>query len=118
LPSTYICNRVISTGIFPDRLKYSEVKPRYKKGDKSSTSNYRPISLLPAFSKIFEKVLYKRLYQHLTTNNILAKEQFRFRCNTSTETAIYALINNTLSSLNNNSWLGGFSVIFRKHLIV
>jgi hypothetical protein len=60
---------MLSTGIFPDRLKYSEVKPIYKKGDKSSTSNYRPILLLPAFSKIFEKILYKRLYQHLTTNN-------------------------------------------------
>jgi hypothetical protein len=77
---------MLSTGIFPDRLKYSEVKPIYKKGDRSSTSNYRPISLVPGFSKIFEKILYKRLFQHLTTNDILTKEQLDFRCNTTTET--------------------------------
>ena len=66
----------------------------YKKGDKTLIANYRPISLQPVFSKIFEKVIYKRLYYHLTSNNILVKEQFSFRCNNSTETAIYTLINN------------------------
>jgi hypothetical protein len=109
---------MLSIGIFPDRLKYSEVKPIYKKGDKLSTSNYRPISLLPAFSKNIEKIIYKILYQHLATNNILTKEQFALRCNTSTEMAIYALINNVLASLNNKLMAGGIFVIFRKHLIV
>jgi hypothetical protein len=109
---------MLSTGVFPDRLKYSEIKPIYKKGDKSNTSSYRPISLLPAFSKMFEKILYKILYQPLITNNILTKEQFRFRCNTATEIAIYALINNILSALKNKLLVGGLFVIFRKHLIV
>ena len=94
-------------GTFPDRLEYSEIKPIYKKGDKTLIINYRPISLLPVFSKIFEKVLYKRLYYHLTLSNILVKEQFGFRCNSSTETAIYTLINNILSSLNNRIIVGG-----------
>jgi hypothetical protein len=98
---------MLSTGIFPDRLKYSEVKPIYKKGDKLSTSHYRRISLLPAFSKIFEKIICKRLYQHLARNNIFTKAQFGFRCNASTEMAIYALINNVLSSLNNKLMVGG-----------
>jgi len=40
---TYICNRTLSTGTFPDRLKYSEIKPTYKKGDKTLITNYRPI---------------------------------------------------------------------------
>ena len=98
---------MLATGSFPDRLKYSEIKPIYKKGDKTQISNYRPISILPVFSKIFEKVLYKRLYNHLSLNNILAKEQFGFRCNTSTEMAIYTLINNILSSLNTKTLVGG-----------
>jgi hypothetical protein len=69
-PSTYICNKILRTGIFPDRLKCSEVKPSYKKGDRAEFSNYRPISLLPTFSKIIEKIIYKRLYSHLDKNNI------------------------------------------------
>ena len=45
-PQTYICNRMLTTGTFPDRLKFSEIKPMYKKGDKTLIANYRPISLL------------------------------------------------------------------------
>jgi hypothetical protein len=56
-PLTCICNRMLSTGIFPDRLKFSEIKPIYKKGDKTLINNYKPISLLPVFSNIFEKVI-------------------------------------------------------------
>jgi hypothetical protein len=88
-------------------MKYSEIKPIYKKGDKTLITNYRPISLLPVFSKIFEKVIYKRVYHLLTLNNILVKEQFGFRCNNSTEIAIYTLINNILSSLNDKIIVGG-----------
>ena len=98
---------MLSTGTFLDTLKFSEIKPIYKKGNKTLITNYRPISLLPVFSKIFEKILYKRLYNHLTLNNILVKEQFGFRCNSSTEIAIYTLIKNILSSLNNKIIVGG-----------
>jgi len=80
---------MLATGSFPDRLKYLEIKHTYKEGDKTQIANYRPISLLPVFYKIFENVLYKRLYNHLSLNYILAKEQFGFRCNTATEMAIY-----------------------------
>ena len=55
-PLTFIFN----TGVFPERLKFSEVRPLYKKGDTTDFSNYRPISLLTSFSKIIEKIIYKR----------------------------------------------------------
>ena len=77
--SPYMFNKILSTGTFPNRLKFSEVKPLYKEGDKTEFSNYRPISLLTSFSKIIEKIIYKRLYCHLINNNILVNEQFGFR---------------------------------------
>ena len=107
---------MLSTGTFPDRFKYSKIKPIYKKGHKTLITNYRPISLLPVFSKIFEKVLYERLYYHLTLNNILVKGQFGFRCNSSTEIAIYTLLNDILSSLNNRIIVGGIFCDLQKHL--
>jgi Notch-like protein len=54
-PLTYICNAVLGTGVFTDRLKYATVKPIFKKGNTQEISNYRPISLLTSFSKIMEK---------------------------------------------------------------
>ena len=68
-------------------------------------SNYRPISLLTSFSKVFEKVIYSRLHYHIKSSNILAKEQYGFR-NSSTETALYNLINNILKVLNSKMWVG------------
>jgi hypothetical protein len=69
----------ISTGIFPERLKYAVMKPLNKKGDKVDIKNYRPISMLTLFSEVIEKVMYCRLSQHLLVNNILVHEQFGFR---------------------------------------
>ena len=56
-PLTYICNAALKCGVFPDRLKYALVKPVHKKGSKQDLSNYRPISLLPVFSKVLEKII-------------------------------------------------------------
>ena len=66
-PLIYICNKSTSTGIFPEQLKYSIIKPLYKKGDKTDPSNYRPISMLTSFSKVLEKALYNRLSKYLKT---------------------------------------------------
>ena len=60
-----IINQSISTGIFPKRLKVAKILPLYKKNDKSKLENYRPISLLPSISKIFEKILFTWIYLDL-----------------------------------------------------
>jgi hypothetical protein len=65
---------MLSSGIFP-RLKFSEIKPIFKKGDKSNIPNYRPISMLTSLSNIFAKVILNRLCHHVSHNNILVHEQ-------------------------------------------
>ena len=78
-PLTFIANRILSSGIFPVRLKYSEVKPLFKSGNSLDIANYRPISLLVSFSKIIEKLIHQRLYQYFYKKKILVNEQHGFR---------------------------------------
>ena len=66
----------ITTGVFPDSLKKARVTQIPKEGDKCNLSNYRPISVLPVFCKVFEKVAYTQLYDYLENNSILHKQQF------------------------------------------
>jgi hypothetical protein len=72
-PLNHICTTSILSGSFPQCLKYSIVKPLFKKGDRTDVSNYRPNSILTAFSKFLEKVIYNRLLEHIFNNNILVK---------------------------------------------
>ena len=106
-PLTYTCNKSVSSGIFPSWLKFSEIKPLHKKGDRTDITNFRPVSLLTSYSKILEKVIYIRFYQHIKQNNILATEEFGFRNNSSTEKALFKLINKILLALNNKLTVGG-----------
>ncbi len=62
-PVTLIINQMLNTGIFPDKLKIAKIIPNYKKGDDTLFTNYRSISLLPAISKMFEKVIFKQLFK-------------------------------------------------------
>ena len=98
---TYICNKSLSSGVYPERLEYAIIKPVYKKGDRLLTINYKPISLLTSFFKILEKLIYSRLYKHICTNNLLVKEQYGFRINSSTEAVSYNIINDLLKAMNN-----------------
>jgi hypothetical protein len=106
-PLVHLCNRSLLTGIFPSRLKYSQVYPIFKKGEKTDISNYRPISLLTSFSKIFEKVIFNRLHTHVTVNNLLNSDQYGFRKRCSTETATFNLINNILQALDDKKMVSG-----------
>jgi hypothetical protein len=108
LPLTYICNAVLCTGIFPDRLKHAIVKPVFKKGNRYEISNYIiPISLLTSFSKIIEKLIYLRLITHIERNSSLADEQFELRSHSWTEKAAFTLINDIHIAMNNKSIVGG-----------
>ena len=62
VPFTQINNQSIETGIVPNTLKVSQVTSVYKSGDATNPANYRPISTLSSFSKVFEKLIYNQLY--------------------------------------------------------
>ena len=76
---TTIFNKALEIGEYPTLLKIVKVIPLYKKGQKCQANNYRPISLLSSFNKIFEKILCKQLTNFLQCNNVLFKYQFGFR---------------------------------------
>ena len=84
----HIVNLSLRTGIFPNVLKLAKITPIYKKGDSDVFNNYRPISVLPVLSKIFEKVVHKQLVNYLEKLDILYDYQFGFRNKYSTEYAV------------------------------
>ena len=88
---TLLINQINHTGIYPDQLKLSHVKPLHKSGDKTQFGNYRPIALLPSLSKIFELVMFDQLFAYLSNNNLLCINQFGFRPGHSTELAALTL---------------------------
>ena len=85
---TYIFNQAITLCTFPHEWKIARVIPFFKNGKRSLPGNYQPISVLPAISKVMERILYNQLYEYLTANNILSKHQFGFRKFHSTASAL------------------------------
>ena len=98
VPFTQIYNQSIETGIVPNILKVSQVTPVYKSGDAIDPANYRPISTLSSFRKVFEKLIYSQLYNFLEKYSILYKYQFRFRKGYSTEQAILEITDSLKSA--------------------
>ena len=90
------------SGIFPNKLKVAKISPVFKKDDRCNLSNYRPISVLTVFSKLYEKLMYNNLYSHFSSNRLLYKRQFGFPSNCSTEHAIVDLVNHLKMSLDKN----------------
>ena len=83
-PLTSIINVSITTGAVPDEMKIARVIPLYKSGAHNVFTNYRPVSILPVFSKILEKIMCKRLLTFLDRHKILSDTQFGFRKDHST----------------------------------
>ena len=77
-PLNYIFNLSLQQGIFPENLKIAKVSPVYKKDEEFLLTNYRPISVLPCFSKLLERIMYNRLFKYLSENGILYKKTIWF----------------------------------------
>lgn len=101
-PLIHIINACFIKGYIPKKWKESITTPIYKSGDKKMVTNYRPITVINNFAKIFEKCLKQRLVAFLEKHNILTKSQFGFREKLSTEDAVIEAINNIVSGLNDN----------------
>ena len=71
-------NQCIDTGTFPDELKKGKICPIYKKDNEEILENFRPVSTLAIFGKIFEKIIYSRLYSFINSQNILYENQYGF----------------------------------------
>ena len=78
-PLTYIINLSLNEGIFPSELKIAQIIPLYKNDDPMQFNNYRPVSLLPFFSKLFERLMYNRLIDFINKHKLLYYYQFGFR---------------------------------------
>ena len=98
-PLTHIYNLSILSGNYPQNFKIAKCIPIYKKGKRTDPNNYRPISILNCMNKIYEKLLYNRMYDCLTQSNILYKYQFGFRQNHSTTQALIEITDNLKESI-------------------
>ena len=109
-PLTHIINLPIQHGIALDEMKIARVKPIFKSDYQSLFTNYRPISVLPSFSKFFERVIYNRLMQDLMNFIIVCSNQYGFRKNHSTTLALIDLHNKISTAFDRGEFsVGSFS---------
>ena len=113
-PITKLCNLSISLSKFPKQCKIAKLKPQYKKGSKLEAKNYRPISLLPFVSKIFEKVIHTQTQSFLDENKILYKFQSGFRQNHSTDTSLSYLNDKILRGFDEGLFTGMILIDLQK----
>ena len=101
----------MNKGVFPNELKQADIKSIYKKESRNKKQNYRPISVLPNLSKIFERRIYDQLKDRF--DNLLPKYQCEFRKGFSTQHCLLAMIEKLRKSLDSRGWGGGdFSCSF------
>ena len=99
LPLACICNLSFSTGVFPTELKLANVAPVFKANDEMTFTNYRPVSVLPVFSKLVERLMYNRLVTYINENRLLYKYQFWFQEGNATYMALIVLIGKVTEAL-------------------
>ena len=113
-PFAHICNLSFESGEFPDSMKVAKVVPLFKSGQNNIFTNYRPVSLLPQFSKILEKLFNKRLDKFLNKYNILSESQYGFRENRSTSLALMELIEDLTQALDDRMHTIGVFIDLKK----
>ncbi len=102
------------SGNFPDKLIKAKVIPLFKSCNRNDVNSYRPISILPAFSKVFAKAITIRLVNYFENNNLLSDWQHGFRSGRSTESAILQFTSNIHNRLEKKHYLAGVFIDLSK----
>ena len=113
-PLKHVLNLSLSTGVFPYELKVARVIPLFKAGDPLLFSNYRPVSVLPLFSKILERLMYNRLLSFINKHKLLYAFQFGFRLEHSPNLALIYLVDKISNALENGEIVLGLFLDFSK----
>ena len=113
-PLAFLVNDSFARGNFPEKLKLARITPVFKKGSRFDIDNYRPISVLSNFSKLFEKAMYHRLYSYLEELKILYPLQFGFREKCSTTHALISITESLRQSIDSNEFCCGIFIDLKK----
>ena len=100
VPFLHVIKKSLKEGKFPEGMKLAKINPLFKSGRHDICDNYRPISLLPVFSKVLEKIVYVSIVKYLTKNDLIYCKQFGFRKKHSTGDAIKLLVSEILNGWN------------------
>ena len=115
-PLLILANRSLQSGQFPNDEKIARITPVYKSDEKILLDNYRPISTLPVFSKVLEKLVYNRISRYLDENDLLSDYQYGFRQNRSTKHAITILIDRIRTGMDQGRLTGTVFMVYVKLL--
>ena len=113
-PLSDMVNLSFESGKYPQKMKIAKIIPIHKKGSRLNVDNYRPISLLSNTNKIFEKLMYKRVYRFLTLEESFFEMQFGFREKHSTAHALISLTEKIRNALDNNNFVCGIFIDLKK----
>ena len=113
-PLTHSVNLSIESGVVPNEMKIARIVPIYKSGPNYLFSNYRPISVLPIFSKFLEKIVSNRIWVFINKNNILFNGQYGFRKKHSTALALLHLVDSISSAIDQKKFTVGIFIDLSK----
>ena len=113
-PLKHLFNLSLENGIFPEKMKIAKVIPLFKNGDPKNITKYRPISVLPCFSKVLERIMYNRLYKYFCEEKLLYSKQFGFQKGHSTDHAIVHLVDQIYESFENDNYTLGVFIYLSK----
>ena len=113
-PLASVLNMSVSQGVYIDKLKLEKIVPIFKSDDMEDPNNYRPISLLSNFNRIFEKIIYTRMVSFIDTHDLFFKAQYGFRKSHSTQHAILDIVNSIQSNMDQGLFSCGIFIDLKK----